>query len=193
MRAGRARPLRAADMKKDVRILLVGERESARWGWSRPPQPLPLPSSLRAPRPPGPPSPSGLPCRLPAGGRRPLTSSGSSSLLPPLCPRRPPQPCLPEPLAARPHPPRRSCPPFPLGILSSRASAFPRPPPFRPVRLPWRFPCPCQAGAGNRQTEHLGWREPAPGEARGRGAELFDLWARSGVSACFCARGLPSL
>ena len=41
MRAGRARPLRAADMKKDVRILLVGERESAHRGRPRPPQPLP--------------------------------------------------------------------------------------------------------------------------------------------------------
>ena len=32
MPAGRGRPLRAADMKKDVRILLVGERESPRAG-----------------------------------------------------------------------------------------------------------------------------------------------------------------
>lgn len=79
MRAGRGRPLRAADMKKDVRILLVGERESARPGWpglaaatAAPAAPLPY---LRAPRPP---SPSALPFRLPAGGPRSLTSPGPS-------------------------------------------------------------------------------------------------------------------
>lgn len=40
MRAGRARPLRASDMKKDVRILLVGERESAPCPASQPGCPL---------------------------------------------------------------------------------------------------------------------------------------------------------
>lgn len=41
MRAGRPRPLRAVDMKKDVRILLVGERESAHRDCPRPPLSLP--------------------------------------------------------------------------------------------------------------------------------------------------------
>lgn len=89
MRAGRARPLRAVDMKKDVRILLVGERESAHRGWPRPPQtlpPLPLPSRACSPvavpvssiRIPGAPSPFTLPFRLSAGGPPPLASPGPS-------------------------------------------------------------------------------------------------------------------
>lgn len=41
MRAGRVRPLRASDMKKDVRILLVGERESAPCPASQPRCPPP--------------------------------------------------------------------------------------------------------------------------------------------------------
>lgn len=57
MRAGRVRPLRASDMKKDVRILLVGERESAPCPASQPErslqacQPLDFPLSriLRCP------------------------------------------------------------------------------------------------------------------------------------------------
>lgn len=77
MRAGRARPLRAADMKKDVRILLVGERESAALAALAPGTPgLPVPfGPALLPRAPGPPRPL-TPFRLPAGGPQPLTSSG---------------------------------------------------------------------------------------------------------------------
>lgn len=84
MRAGRVRPLRAADMKKDVRILLVGERESAHPCWPWPPQPQPLRacSPLAAPlssiSKPYVPSPLTLPFRLSAGGPQPLTSPGPS-------------------------------------------------------------------------------------------------------------------
>uniref|UniRef100_A0A8C5NWR3 Mitochondrial Rho GTPase n=1 Tax=Jaculus jaculus TaxID=51337 RepID=A0A8C5NWR3_JACJA len=49
MRAGRARPRRASDMKKDVRILLVGERESARPAPAMPPASAPSLSALAAP------------------------------------------------------------------------------------------------------------------------------------------------
>lgn len=67
MRAGRARSPRAADMKKDVRILLVGERESrAGRGPCAPP---------RASQPRGAPPEAWALRTLPARG--PLLSSGS--------------------------------------------------------------------------------------------------------------------
>ena len=74
---------------------------------------------------------------------------------------------------------RRSSPPFPLGILSSRASPFPRPLPLKPSRLPRRCLCPRQAGAGTgRQTGgQLEWREASlPGKP---GGGLQD-WATCG-------------
>lgn len=77
MPAGRGRPQRAADMKKDVRILLVGERESARAGvLAAAAAALAAPLPFRAP---GPPSSSALLFRL-----RPSTSRLSRALLRPL-------------------------------------------------------------------------------------------------------------
>ena len=129
-------------------------------------------------RAPGPPSSSALLFRL-----RPSTSLLPGALL------RPPSPVPPScstPPAASPLAPdrpasfvRRSSPPFPPGILSSRASPFPRPPPLKPSRLPRRFLCPRQAGAGTgRQTGgQLEWREAAlPGKP---GGGLQD-WATCG-------------
>lgn len=106
MRAGLARPLRAADMKKDVRILLVGERESARAGWLRPPLSVPClgpdpprPSQHGCPLPAaGPPSSLALPFGLPAGGPYPLTKPGPSPDLPFLSPSAPRKPRLLYPL-----------------------------------------------------------------------------------------------
>lgn len=129
MRAGRARPLRAADMKKDVRILLVGERESAALAALAPGTPgLPVPfGPALLPRAPGPPRPL-TPFRLPAGGPQPLTSSGPPRDLPPLSPGPPPKLCPQQPLAAGLVPPKVLSFPSPnlylLGLRVSEAASF---------------------------------------------------------------------
>lgn len=93
MPAGRGRPLRAADMKKDVRILLVGERESPRAGGlaaaaAAPAAPLPSPPRPRA---------SQL-----------LGSSLSAAALDLSPPRVPPETSLPGPtIVFHPPPPSR--------------------------------------------------------------------------------------
>lgn len=133
MRAGRVRPLRASDMKKDVRILLVGERESAPCPASQPGCPLqgcqPLCSSLPRPSAPRRPCPlqSLTPGHLAAKAVAVATTSLSSFL---------------------------------LGLSVCRATS--RRTLWSPVShsLPGR--------CWNRQTEHLGLREPAGGDTRGR-------------------------
>lgn len=137
MRAGRVRPLRASDMKKDVRILLVGERESAPCLASQPGCPLQACQPLRF----------SLPCL--SAPRRP-------------CPL---QSLTPDSLAAKAVAVAfASSSPFLLGLSVSRATSC------RTLWLPVSHSLPGRCW--NRQTEHLGLREPAGGDTRGRSAEV---------------------
>ena len=122
MHAGRARPRRAADMKKDVRILLVGERESAHRRWRRPPRPLP-----GAPAAPGLPFPFAPLSSIRApSAPSPLTLQAAVSLLPHLGPPNASLSCPPVGLPGRVL--LSLCPP---GIILSKVlSLFPSSNPF---------------------------------------------------------------
>lgn len=133
MRAGRARPLRAADMKKDVRILLVGERESARRGPRSPSRPGPARPSPRAR------ASQPLNAPLPAARRRPSASRLTRALLTPPAPDpKSSSPALsPRVSDRRPHPSEgplllsrlESFPPGPQSV--SEAASFSEPLVFR--------------------------------------------------------------
>jgi hypothetical protein len=185
MRAGRARPLRAADMKKDVRILLVGERESARQ--SPPAAPFFL-VSLEASQPLR--SFSPFLCQLAA-----LILSVHPDL---------PAPSLPgprTPLKPRPHSPcrqaaslRRSSPPSPClpGLIAPRGRLLPT--------LSCRGESPVSHGQTDVGTSRLTNRGCGTGSGRegrrGRSAErvhcaqgqVYRLGRWFSLSLCICIK-----
>lgn len=190
MPAGRGRPLRAADMKKDVRILLVGERESPRaGGWPRPPQLLP-------PRCPPPPRPRASQLLGSSLRLRPSTSPPrvppETSLLPGPTIVPPPSRVSINPLTARPLVRPKVLASFPLGIL---LPGLPVSPGGRFLSSPLVFRGDASVPArqvleqaGRPAASWNAGKRPPPGKPEGRTGRL---WARSGVSALFCARSLP--
>lgn len=167
----------------------MSPRARAGRDWPRPPQPLPPHCPTSAP--PGLPAPPLFPFSCPQAALDLSPQLGPPEPSRPLSPRHHPEAV--SPLASdRPASSLRRSSPFSLGMLSSRASAFPRPPPLRPFRLPWRFPCLCQAGAGTGRLTNWDGVNWLPGKLGG-GVQNCSTCGQGQVSACFCARGVPSL
>lgn len=183
MRAGRVRPQRAADMKKDVRILLVGERECARPG-------RPSPGSTSTPYLTLTPV---LALFAPAAPwSSPRTSWDSqpqhSSTARPAALARAPHPgplqsspfCLCASRVSQPRTPDLSLPE--LLSFSLLGLSVPQAASFQTLLSSLESPMSVTARQVLEQAGcwPIGSAEAGSQEARRRGAEVFDLWARSG-------------